>query len=216
MEQLGYVNYYDTLNAMYYGIPQNRERVFTISIREDINKGFLFPPKQELNITLSDLSEKEVSKSFYLSDKTIKTVLYETSEVIETNAFLIKHATKKGYLIADTGDSVNLAYPNSKHRRGRVGKGVVNTLLTVCNQALVVELNGKKTMRKLTTKEYWRLMGFDDEDYIKAAKVSNQSQLYKQAGNSIVVNVLEAILRQLLFNSRSDIEVGQQLSLFNY
>lgn len=56
----------------------------------------------------------------------------------------------------------------------------------------------KLRIRKLTPKECWRLMGFDDEDYEKAAQVNTNTQLYKQAGNSIVVNVLEAILRNLL------------------
>lgn len=55
-------------------------------------------------------------------------------------------------------------------------------------------------IRKLTPKECWRLMGFDDEDFEKASKVNSNSQLYKQAGNSIVVNVLEVILRNLLLN----------------
>jgi site-specific DNA-cytosine methylase len=53
-------------------------------------------------------------------------------------------------------------------------------------------------IRKLTPKECWRLMGFDDSDFEKASKVNSNSQLYKQAGNSIVVNVLEAILKNLL------------------
>lgn len=53
-------------------------------------------------------------------------------------------------------------------------------------------------IRRLTPKECWRLMGFDDEDYEKAAKVNSNTQLYKQAGNSIVVNVLESILKNLL------------------
>ena len=59
---------------------------------------------------------------------------------------------------------------------------------------------GNLRIRKLTPKECWRLMGFDDEDFEKAAKVNSNTQLYKQAGNSIVVNVLEAILRELLLN----------------
>ena len=53
-------------------------------------------------------------------------------------------------------------------------------------------------IRKLTPKECYRLMGFDDEDFEKASKVNSNTQLYKQAGNSIVVNVLEAILKNLL------------------
>lgn len=62
MEQLGYNNFYQVLNAKDYGIPQNRERVFTISIRKDINKLFTFPPKQELKLKLKDLLEDEVDK----------------------------------------------------------------------------------------------------------------------------------------------------------
>ena len=61
-----------------------------------------------------------------------------------------------------------------------------------------MENTEKVKVRKLTPKEYWRLMGFDDEDYEKAAAVNSKTQLYKQAGNSIVVNVLEGILTNLL------------------
>lgn len=56
-------------------------------------------------------------------------------------------------------------------------------------------------IRKLTPKECWRLMGFDDIDFDKAAEVNSNTQLYKQAGNSIVVNVLEAILKNLLIDN---------------
>lgn len=59
-------------------------------------------------------------------------------------------------------------------------------------------------IRKLTPKEYWRLMDFDDEDYNKASQVVSESQLYKQAGNSIVVNVLTAIFGQL-FDGKEDV-----------
>lgn len=67
-------------------------------------------------------------------------------------------------------------------------------------------------IRKLTPKECWRLMGFDDTDFDKAAKVNSNAQLYKQAGNSIVVNVLEAILKNLF--TKVEKEEGQ-LSLWN-
>lgn len=63
----------------------------------------------------------------------------------------------------------------------------------------------KSGVRKLTPREYWRLMGFDDEDFEKASKVSSDTQLYKQAGNSIVVGILEAVLGQLL---KEDITKG--------
>ena len=61
-------------------------------------------------------------------------------------------------------------------------------------------------IRKLTPKEAFRLMGFDDIDADRAASVNSNAQLYKQAGNSIVVNVLEAILTNLLINPQYDIE----------
>ena len=64
-------------------------------------------------------------------------------------------------------------------------------------------------IRKLTPKECWRLMGFDDEDFEKASKVNSNTQLYKQAGNSIVVNVIEAILKNLLLEGEKEITRGQ-------
>ena len=114
---------------------------------------------------------------------------------------LIKNATKKGYDEAVEGDSINLSYPDSTTRRGRVGHQVSQTIQ--CNDMIggVVNNNGLR-IRKLTPKECWRLMGFNDEDFekAKAAPMSN-TQLYKQAGNSIVVNVLEKIF-QCYFKSQ--------------
>lgn len=70
MEQLGYTNYYQVLNAKDYGIPQNRERVFTISIRKDIDKGsFCFPEKQELKLNLKDMLEDEVEEKYYINEE---------------------------------------------------------------------------------------------------------------------------------------------------
>lgn len=71
-------------------------------------------------------------------------------------------------------------------------------------------------IRRLTPKECWRLMGFDDTDFEKAAEVNSNTQLYKQAGNSIVVNVLEAILTNLLLNANKQEPPKGQLTLFDY
>lgn len=106
----------------------------------------------------------------------------------------IKTANKKGYDEAVDGDGVDLQYPNSNTRRGRVGHGVSKTIMTSDLMGVVHNYR----IRKLTPKECWRLMGFDDEDFEKAAQVNSNAQLYKQAGNSIVVNVLEAIFNNLL------------------
>ena len=106
----------------------------------------------------------------------------------------VKEATKQGYQEAEIGDSVNLSHPNSKTRRGRVGKQIANTLLTGESQG-VVEPDFK--IRKLTPRECWRLQGFSDWAFDKAQEVNSNSQLYKQAGNSVTVNVIAAIAQGL-------------------
>lgn len=118
----------------------------------------------------------------------------------KTGLYLVKQATKIGYAVAEEGDSINLDQPNSKTRRGRVGNQRANTLTTSCNQAVIQYGD----IRRLTLRECWRLMGFDDKDFDKAINVDigsrkmSDSQLYKQAGNSIVVNVLEEIYKCLM------------------
>ncbi|WP_335621914.1 DNA cytosine methyltransferase [Clostridium botulinum] len=106
----------------------------------------------------------------------------------------IKEATQKGYAEAYEGDSINLAVPNSKTRRGRVGKGIANTLDTSCNQGTLME--GR--IRKLTPKECWRLQGIPDEitDKVIAAGISN-TQMYKGAGDSCTVNVIYEIAKRI-------------------
>ncbi|MBF1724486.1 MAG: DNA cytosine methyltransferase [Streptococcus sp.] len=106
----------------------------------------------------------------------------------------VKEATKQGYAEAEIGDSINLSHPNSKTRRGRVGKQIANTLLTGETQG-VVEPDFR--IRKLTPRECWRLQGFPDWAFDQAQEVNSNSQLYKQAGNSVTVNVIAAIAREL-------------------
>ena len=112
----------------------------------------------------------------------------------ENNLLKIKEATKQGYDIAYPGDSINYSVPDSKTRRGRVGKGIANTLDTGCQQGVLTE---EYRIRKLTPRECWRLQGFPDWAFDKAATVNSDSQLYKQAGNSVTVNVIEAIAKEL-------------------
>ena len=111
----------------------------------------------------------------------------------ENNVLKITEATSQGYVEAEVGDSVNLSHPNSKTRRGRVGKKVANTLLTGESQG-VVEPDFR--IRKLTPRECWRLQGFPDWAFDKAQEVNSNSQLYKQAGNSVTVNVIAAIAKE--------------------
>lgn len=122
---------------------------------------------------------------------------------IAGDSVIVREASKNGYAVASEGDSINLEHPNSTTRRGRVGKQVAQTLLTSNQQAVCVP---NLRIRKLTPKECWRLMGFNDIDFENAEKVCSNSQLYKQAGNSIVVNVLMAIFKELFITdlNRSD------------
>jgi DNA (cytosine-5)-methyltransferase 1 len=267
MRNLGYVNYYKVLNAKDYGVPQNRERVFTVSIRNDIcDNTFEFPEKMVLEKKLKDILDEEVDEKYYIKDATSLTIgsnfdtinggvigkmhdisrrAYHEDAIAPTmhtcgggntepkivasrgrynedsdieqhleprkdgltntitsvqkdNYVAIKTANKQGYDLAKDGDGIDLAYPNSTTRRGRVGHGVSKTL--ACSDTMGTYQNYR--IRKLTPKECWRLMGFDDSDFEKAEKVNSNSQLYKQAGNSIVVNVLEGILRNLLCKTK--------------
>lgn len=253
LEAAGYNNYWQVLNAKNYGMPQNRERVFIVSIRKDIDtSSFTFPEPFPLELRLKDMLEDEVDEKFYLSDRTLNFFIENTkkqqakgngfkfeptdgngvSKTITTRAgarmddnfievfdlyngrqinpdvvgtittgcsrnasgtFLVSEATKKGYAEATEGDSINLEQPNSKTRRGRVGHGVAQTLTTPPQQATVQ----RSRIRKLTPKECFRLMGFDDDDFAKAEAVNSNTQLYKQAGNSIVVDVIAHLFTNL-------------------
>ena len=129
-------------------------------------------------------------------------------------AIKVKEATKQGYQECRVGvDSVNLAVPGSKTRRERVGRDVANTLDTSCNQGIFVQVSEELTVyavwyekyqcyiaiRRLTPKECFRLQGWTDDYFEKAAFVNSDSQLYKQAGNGVTVNVIEAIAEKIRF-----------------
>lgn len=137
MKELGYNNYYKVLNARDYGIPQNRERVFTISIRKDIDKGsFLFPEKQELKIKLSNLLEDHVDEKYYLDMNTINKIIYETNPNEEETIY-IKNNTKKGYLKAHNGDGCYIS--NIDKKRGTVQQNMIPTLKTSLDIGVVVD-----------------------------------------------------------------------------
>lgn len=112
----------------------------------------------------------------------------------DRHGILVREATSKGYAEALPGDSVNISHPNSETRRGRVGKGIANTLLTGEEQAVVTE---NYRIRKLTPRECWRLQGFPDWAFDRAKQVNSDSQLYKQAGNSVTVPVIADIAKRL-------------------
>ncbi|MBR3169182.1 DNA cytosine methyltransferase [Candidatus Saccharibacteria bacterium] len=292
MSDLGYCSWCKVMNAKDYGVPQNRERVFTVSIRKDISdKEFVFPESIPLEKKLKDMLEPEVDEKYFISENMMNYFMgvnqkpskfprkerflaninrkdQDRANSITTapgqrptdNFIRVKTANKQGYDYATEGDGVDLQYPNSTTRRGRVGHEVSKTIMTGDGMGVVVKTNLKTDLcnklveenvvkggeiinhsyttseqrntldkyieskdgimptlttrpdclgyatlppdiriRKLAPKECWRLMGFDDADIDKAQAVGiSNAQLYKQAGNSIVVNILEIILKKLL------------------
>lgn len=279
MKQLGYTNYYQVLNAKDYGIPQNRERVFTVSILNSavnsaVVQRFEFPPKQELKLRLKDMLEDKVDEKYYLSDKMIKYISATGTAGFKNPDCKInldiarplttdpnKRAGTTNYLSDELPANYDLnthikvdipkvsivgnVNPSGKGMNGQVvsEEGLARTItiekgegqkvmvkekpeviggigekksnggtqwyqqdriydnnigLSLSTTALPYYPDKQLRIRKLTPKECFRLMGFDDADYEKAAQVNSNAQLYKQAGNSIVVNVLEAILTNLL------------------
>ena len=116
----------------------------------------------------------------------------------DRHGILIRTANKQGYAVECHGDGVDLAYPESETRRGRVQPQRSNTLTTSDNLGVVLNDGTKAYIRKLTPKECWRLQGFTDEQFEKAAAVNSNSQLYKQAGNAVTVNVVEEIGRHIM------------------
>ncbi len=287
LDDAGYNSYWKVLNAKNYGIPQNRERVFIISIRKDLDNGkFEFPEPINYRIKLKDILEDEVEEKFYLNSKVLKNLklfpdfkesdikvcgtlntekkyqdrvrildidgisqslratdykdpvkIKQIGNICENNNWSnpqrgriysvegssptintcsggglqpkiivknnkdkikISQATKQGYIECEVGGVADLSYPTSKTRQGRVQENGNISLTITATEPEIHKIESNFRIRKLTPKEYFRLMGFSDEAFNRAKSVGiSNTQLYKQAGNSIVVDVLYYIYREL-------------------
>lgn len=136
------------------------------------------------------------------TEKEIVPALQASAWQTQQSYLKVKVANKKGYEEARPGDYVNITYPGSKTKRGRVGSGVAHTLTCGDGNAVITE---NVRIRKLTPRECLRLMGWKDEqiDKIVAAKISGTQQ-YRQAGNGIVVQVLESIFKALFLSEENE------------
>lgn len=324
LESLGYTNYWQVLNAKDYGVPQNRERVFVVSILNDEDKDYVFPQKQPLNIRLKDMLESQVEEKYYLSEEVqarfkpnknfkdmnanivgttapefrtigqrdlcyqensvmgalVATDYKQPKQIVELNknkqnaisiikkledtkqldedvvtcdmsinnpktkeianyitarydcgvsnnksvgvavveridgGFDTDEKTRQaGSVFNEDGLSPTLTTMEGGYRQPCVVEGVQDTDIlknmnddaptqtTQCGystSSATVVIKDSYRIRKLTPLECWRLMGCSDDDFYKAKQFNSNSQLYKQAGNSIVVNVLEGIFANML------------------
>ena len=201
LESLGYTNYWQVLNAKDYGIPQSRERIFCVSILGD--EPYKFPAKQELKLKLKDMLDKEVDTKFYLNQEQVNKIKFSTyhkeSSLIQTGDYSDTLCARGSIKCVQIGRYDTATRVNRNCYRVYDNNGLSPTLSTYQGGNLQpFVLDDNTLVRKLTPNECWRLMGFTDSDFDKAAKVCSNSQLYKQAGNSIVVQVLERILENLI------------------
>lgn len=189
----GYNNYIKVLNAKDYGIPQNRERVFIVSIRRDVDDfSFDFPQPKPLDLKLKDILEDEVDKDFYLK-KTLSFFIQNSFDMENKgNGFRFEPHVKHNAQIAKTLTT-------------RAGSRMDDNFVIDVGNMSNLEFGSNLKIRMLTPKECFRLMGFDDRDVdvLVENHISN-TQLYKMAGNSIVVDILERLFECLLLKKKEE------------
>ena len=188
LESLGYTNYWQILNSKDYGIPQSRERVFVISILDE-HKPYKFPKAFKLDKTIEDILEDSVPGKYFINDKRAKKML-ETKIEFE--------------IISKSNKIIQLTYPSYSQQRIYSPLGISPTISAGNNgggkEPCKILLENKK-VRKLTPKEVFRLMGMNDIDIYKIQNTSiSDTQQYKMAGNSIVIQVLENIFKNLFMH----------------
>ena len=265
LEMMGYQNYWQVLNAKDYGVPQNRERVFVVSILGF--EQYLFPNPVKLEKRLKDVLEQNVDEKYYISNKMLEYFIKNTKNNAEKgNGFRFSPTSGESYAKAITTNNGSRMDDNfikeplaldeqndyirtdgivgtlttdgssPKHnnrviepkvvqvgnivdtgnwdnpQRGRIysADGCSPALNTAQGGGLEPKITENYRIRKLTPRECWRLMGVKDSDFDKLDGISN-TQLYKLAGNSIVVDVLMGIFKNLLL---SDEGTNGQLTLF--
>lgn len=184
---LGYKNYWKVLNAVDYGAPQSRERVFVVSILGD--ESFEFPAPQPRTIKLKDILDPDdkVPSNMYMNDRPF--IFRETQDESDNGLIHVGNLEMAG---------------NESIKRVYSPEGVCPTLTTMTggHRQPKIYLGKEKGVRKLTPRECWAVMGFDNNTYTKVENKLSNTQLYKQAGNTICVPCLEAIFRQLFKNSK--------------
>lgn len=207
LDDMGYNSYVMVLNAKHFGIPQNRERVFMVSIRKDVDTGYEIPVGREIDVKISDFVDYSVEARLSMEkQRDIVRRDVGLQERIKNKLNGIEHEIPKNKI-----DGLGQVYASFRSTAVTNHESWYVQTLTTANQKVYLGGISKEKLydesgdlvnhfwcRELSSREYWRLMGFTDEDYDKASQVTKVASLYRQAGNSIVVPVLEAIFTNLL------------------
>jgi DNA (cytosine-5)-methyltransferase 1 len=200
---LGYHVYYKILNTKNFGIPQNRERIFIVGFK--YWREFRFPKEFSLDITLKDLLEDDVDVKYNLSDKAIKSIIENPRNLQKSNVDPNIASTLQcpGHSAGIYKGANFITIHNLHPRCGDPKKGGTGHLsktdgIAYClDAANSIAVEREQKIRRLTPLETWRLQGFTDEEFYKAQKVNSDTQLYKQAGNTITVNVMVELLKKI-------------------
>ena len=214
-DSVPYHLYWKVLNAKEHGVPQNRERVFLIGIRDDQNNTFRWPVEEHLTKRLKNVLEEEVDDKYFLSEKMVNVLTHHKNPIIKNETpknsacihagyfkmggrdqqyLKIKSATSKGFeedCNQGVINKIGYVYP-SKHEKSAIydSNNIMRTLQSGTTEYFT---NDNCKIRRLTPRECFRLMDFPDTFTWPVS----DSQAYKQAGNSIVVRVLEKIINHL-------------------
>lgn len=186
LEELGYTVYYKVLNSRDYGVPQNRERIYIVAFRNDIDSSkFQFPEATDSTKTIRDIiEEEEVSVKYYLSTQYIETLKqHKARHEAKGNGF--------GYEIRSLDDVAGAIVCGGM---GRERNLIIDKRLS--NFTPITHIKGevnREGLRKMTPREWARLQGFPDSYKLKLA----DTHLYKQFGNSVSVPVIQAIAEQI-------------------
>ena len=216
LTKLGYKNYWEDLIATDYGIPQTRNRCFMVSILGDYN--YTFPKPIPLKLKLKDMLEDNVDEKYYIKNGTLKCFLtqkengFPRKERFLQALELVNKKQLAGTLTALQGGKAtdnHILVKNTEnyiewYEKGKLDmdcrawkeEKIVGALMTTANKNKI--LKSDLTIRNLTPKEMFRLMGVKDEDYEKCAKNQSNASLSHLAGDSIVVNVLMAIFKEMI------------------
>lgn len=202
LDALGYKSYYSPINSRDYNVAQNRPRLFVVSLLNS-NEQFNFPQTVKLEKTIRDYLEETVDEKYIVPDHML--INYSKDKLFSRRLEVRPHDTYAYCLIAKDG------------RAAKTNNYVFNDLsnydTTNYDKFDIAQMmeDGVK-IRSLTPLECFRLQGFSDEDFKNAKNRLNEvfhkgadkanAQLYKQAGNSITVNVVEAILKELFINNK--------------